>query len=749
MSNPFVFIVGCPRSGTTLLRRMVDAHPEVAIIPEIGWLSERYQQRRALTPDGRITRALVLELISKGSLGRYTRLPVGREELQPFLDTDGAIPYSAFVSFLFDRYGDLHGKALVGNKTVDHVRSILTLHELWPHAKFVHLIRDGRDVAASAMSWRRAAKLAERFSGWSQDPVTGAALWWEWHVRLGREAGSRLEETLYHEIRYEALVTRPAGECARLCDFLGVAYDDAMVRFHEGRQRDGRAADAKHRWMPVTQGLRDWRSQAGHEGVERFEAVAGGLLDELGYDRGVGEIGDERRAHADRLRAEFEGRPLPDRWPQMIEEGAREVAENDPRGVSRVVFVLVDALRADHVGWYAQRDVGTPTFDRLASQGVVFANAVAQFPSTRGSVSSIFTGLYPSQHGLVDRVGEVKRGTLSVAGLDGGAPTLAEFLAGAGHVTAAFVGGNANLKPIFGLTRGFLHVEYLPTTDGSVLVDRFERFVRAGLPERAFCYLHLMDVHNPLPDQVIPSRLDDGLDLSTVEERMEQLLEYYAASVRLVDRHIARVVQALGAAGVLDDTLLIVTADHGEEHLEHGAMLAHGRSLYRELVHVPLIVRLPGGAFAGTVVDRPVQLIDLMPTILETAGCPRPDLAGRLLLPAIRGEDGNAAPPAFSELPRKDRYCQSATTSTHQLIVSYLWEEITAVSLADLKPGVMVNCKGQLIQGGSLLPTKFSLIPEKPPRIRGPVDAVDAETRSLTVLGVSFRTDDTTSWLGW
>lgn len=314
MSNPFVFIVGCPRSGTTLVRRMADAHPCLAIIPEIGWIAERYERRRGVTPDGRITRELVLELADKGALGRYTRLPVRPDELHDLLGPDGAIAYSAFVSFLFDRYGDLHGKTLVGNKTVDHVRSIPTLHELWPRAKFVHVIRDGRDVAASAIGWRRAPKLAERFPGWSRDPVTTAALWWEWHVRLGREAGSHLDEACYLEVRYESLVTRPVEECARICAFLGLAYDDAMVRFHERRHRTGPDLDAKHAWMPVTPGLRDWRSQATREDVERFEAAAGVLLDELGYERGAAELSDQRRAYAALRRSEFDPHPLPEHW---------------------------------------------------------------------------------------------------------------------------------------------------------------------------------------------------------------------------------------------------------------------------------------------------------------------------------------------------------------------------------------------------------------------------------------------------
>jgi hypothetical protein len=314
MTNPFLFVVGCPRSGTTLLQRMVDAHSEMAIIPEIGWLPSRYEGRQGLTPQGMVTPEFVSGLLREGGLGRYARLPVTRKELENLLEQRQPLSYAELISLLFDAFGKARGKNLVGTKSVDHTSKIQTLHLLWPHARIVHLIRDGRDVYLSAIHWRRAAKLEEGFSTWRDDAVSTAALWWEWQVRLAREAGAGLGSEVYYEMRYESLVSRPAEECAALCAFLGVPYDDAMIRFHEQRGQADSGLDAKHAWLPPKPGLRDWRAQMPEEDVGRFEAAAGTLLDELGYALGTVRPHAERLEHAARIRRRFDGKPLPQAW---------------------------------------------------------------------------------------------------------------------------------------------------------------------------------------------------------------------------------------------------------------------------------------------------------------------------------------------------------------------------------------------------------------------------------------------------
>jgi hypothetical protein len=305
-TNPFAFLVGCPRSGTTLLQRMVGTHRQIAVAPEVAWIARRYEDRVGLTADGLVTPAFVAYLLERGSFGRYTPLPISPKELEDLASPARSISYAQLVGLLFERYGELQGKPLVANKTVDHVRHIATLHELWPQARFVHLIRDGRDVALSAISWRRAKKLASRFPSWRDDPVSTAAAWWEWHVRPALEAGSFLGPDLYHEVRYEPLVAQPERELKSLCTFLTVPYDDAMLRFHEGRKRPREASDAKHAWLPPTPRLRAWRSQMAPDDVERFEALAGELLGELGYSRGAGRLSKERLEHAVRIKRAFE-----------------------------------------------------------------------------------------------------------------------------------------------------------------------------------------------------------------------------------------------------------------------------------------------------------------------------------------------------------------------------------------------------------------------------------------------------------
>ena len=314
--NPYVFIVGCARSGTTLLQRMINKHRQVAITPESHWICRLLEQSRGLTSEGVVTPELI-PLLLEDLNPRFARLSIGREELLRLLAGDRPVHYASFVSGIFDLYGKAKGKALVGNKTPGFVRQIQTLQRLWPEARIVHLIRDGRDVCLSMIN--RPLNNVNRgpLYTWAQDSVTTAALWWEWSVKLGRQAGNRLGSELYHEMRYESLVAQPAEECAALCAFLGVPYQEAMLRFHEGRKKTASPSDAKHAWLPsegnesefrlrpITAGLRDWRSQMSHEDVEKFEAAAGGLLDELGYPRAVPRLPRERLEDASRIRQSF------------------------------------------------------------------------------------------------------------------------------------------------------------------------------------------------------------------------------------------------------------------------------------------------------------------------------------------------------------------------------------------------------------------------------------------------------------
>jgi hypothetical protein len=315
--TPFVFIVGCARSGTTLLERVVNAHPQIAVTPEMHWITDYFREGRWLAPEGRVTPEQVASMVRHK---RFRQFDFDPKEFEALLGPGEAVSYVAFLGRIFSLYKKNKGKPLVGNKTPAFVRRLSTLHGYWPEAKFVHLIRDGRDVCLSVLNWNHADRTAGRYLTWAQDPVSTTALWWKRKVSLGRQGGQALGPDLYYEVHYEHLVARPDEECAKLCAFLGVPYDESMLRFHEGRVKDDPTLDAKRAWRPITPGLRDWRSQLPGEDIERFEAVAGDLLSELGYPRAFARPSPDKLSGAAKIRDLFtqelrsQEEAIPERW---------------------------------------------------------------------------------------------------------------------------------------------------------------------------------------------------------------------------------------------------------------------------------------------------------------------------------------------------------------------------------------------------------------------------------------------------
>jgi Sulfotransferase family len=204
---------------------MVDAHPDIAVIHEGRFAPDWFERRLGVTAGGDVTPELIDRLLDHPP---FENVSVGREELERLLAGRGdrdRVPYADFVVGIFDLHGRAHGKRLVGDKTPHYVRSLPTLHALWPAARIVHLIRDGRDAAQSVLGWRKVTERGgsvARFSAFREERVATIACRWEWLVRLGREDGTALGPDVYHEIRYESLVAEPAAACERLCDFLGV-----------------------------------------------------------------------------------------------------------------------------------------------------------------------------------------------------------------------------------------------------------------------------------------------------------------------------------------------------------------------------------------------------------------------------------------------------------------------------------------------------------------------------------------------
>ncbi len=279
---PLVFVVGSPRSGTTMLERMLDAHGKLAMAHETHWITKHDKPGRDLTAEGCVHTATIDALYADK---RFVRMAPERSIVERWVN-ERVLPYSEFVRRIYDAYRLARNADFVGDKsTGGHLRNLRRLHQVCQQAKIVHLIRDGRDVCLSMLGWKKNTRAAARSALWQVNPVATTALWWQWQVRKAIDQGRSLGDEVYREVRYESLVADPAGQCSELCGFLGLEYDEAMITYYAGRSQHAQGSSANAAWLPPTQGLRDWKTQMREDDIEMFEAIAGSLLDTLGYQR--------------------------------------------------------------------------------------------------------------------------------------------------------------------------------------------------------------------------------------------------------------------------------------------------------------------------------------------------------------------------------------------------------------------------------------------------------------------------------
>jgi arylsulfatase A-like enzyme len=315
-----------------------------------------------------------------------------------------------------------------------------------------------------------------------------------------------------------------------------------------------------------------------------------------------------------------------------------------------VVIVVVDSLRADHLHHAGDPRNLSPRLDALAAQATRFSQAAAAAPWTTPSVMTLFTGLTPGTHHV----------DLNDRALAAAVPTLAERFREAGYRTAAVMPA-LTLADHFGFDRGFDDFRLATQGHGNVSgpwsMSQAIEFLRGHREEPVFLYVHLWDVHYnynpPLPHSIRfqagrpagPGETDDitaltapGHDAASLPpERVAWLEGQYAGEILFTDEQVGRLLDELDRLGRTEDTVVVVTADHGEAFLEHRVM-GHTVHLYDELTRVPLLVRWPGQITAGRVVNEQVGLVDMMPTLLDLAAIPFvPDLfEGRSLAPLLR-----------------------------------------------------------------------------------------------------------------
>lgn len=279
ITNPAVFVVGCPRSGTTLLQRMLDAHPDLAIANDTHFITRAAKKILRTDPDPDLTPELIEAVLA---YRRFYRM--GLDEADVRMAARDCAKYGEFVSRLYDLRGQAKGKAYSGEKTPDYCRQIPRLAALFPHARFIHIVRDGRDTALSTLDWANENKGPGKWELWQSDPVGTCALWWRWQVSQGSTEGSQLPADRYQEILYEDLVNDPEDKLQSLADFLEIEYSRDMSTFFVGKTRDKPGLSAKSAWIPPTKGLRDWRRQMSTEDALVFQQIAGDWLARFGYD---------------------------------------------------------------------------------------------------------------------------------------------------------------------------------------------------------------------------------------------------------------------------------------------------------------------------------------------------------------------------------------------------------------------------------------------------------------------------------
>jgi arylsulfatase A-like enzyme len=319
-------------------------------------------------------------------------------------------------------------------------------------------------------------------------------------------------------------------------------------------------------------------------------------------------------------------------------------------GQPNVLLIVLDTVRAASTSLHGYERKTTPRLDQFARGGTLFARAVAPAPWTLPSHGSLFTGRW------VHELSTSWRNPL-----DGAFPTLAEFLAGHGYTTAGFVGNVTYCSRPHGVARGFVHYEDYVASLGELAMASYparaflndfaakrhraprtlaarkwapsvnEGFLRwLGRRDGSrpfFAFLNYFDAHDPYdpPDEYIlrfASRLpeDQGVWRRRISPaEAEALRDGYEGAIAYLDEHIGRLLDELGAMGILDNTLVIITSDHGEQVGEHG-LTRHANSLYWPLLHVPLVVSLPGRVPAGQTVRNVVTLRDLPATIADFLG---------------------------------------------------------------------------------------------------------------------------------
>lgn len=341
-----------------------------------------------------------------------------------------------------------------------------------------------------------------------------------------------------------------------------------------------------------------------------------------------------------------------------------------PREKPNILFLLIDSLRSDHLGFAGYGRPTSACIDSLADAGVAFTSCTAQAPMTLYSVPSLLTGRYPSS--VMHRSSRQSRQEVEswhAVTLGAGVAAIPLLLRPYGYSSAAFVTNSVASRNVLRLPQQFDHFDdavRCQSEDCAARVNRLAvRWLSSVKGEPWFCLIHYMDVHFPYraPAEYAAAfseaygrfPLVTGTYLSELGKKggpvpaeVRYVVDMYDAEIAYLDEQICGILHTLKTMGLADNLLVVVVSDHGDEFMEHGGW-GHGQSLHEELTRCPLVFSWSGHIPRGRVVDGRIQNIDVVPTVLDLLHIPIPDgVQGSSLLSSFRGKAPSDL--AFSEM---------------------------------------------------------------------------------------------------
>ncbi len=336
-----------------------------------------------------------------------------------------------------------------------------------------------------------------------------------------------------------------------------------------------------------------------------------------------------------------------------------------------IIFISLDALRADHLSCYGYKRKTSPNIDSLAARGTLFNQAISQSTWTTASLASILTSLYPNH--------EITEAGYSLSSKE---DNLIKLLKSEGYTTALFSDAGPILNITFSGIKDTFDVFNISQVAADKVIESADRWLKMGHQKPFFLWIHLFDTHYPYtaprsyiseflsdnlyPHKNVPIAPDDGIknehySFGVIPRHIAEngitdtayYIAKYDAGIRFSDEQIGKLLQTLQNRRLKDNTLIILFSDHGESMTEHGLYFNHSHFVYEDLIRVPLVIVFPG-KIPKKIIEQQVQLINIAPTVMELLGIKENNyMEGRSLLLLIRGKVEQLDLYAFSETAYK------------------------------------------------------------------------------------------------